>query len=69
MPMPSSQNAMQKNSSINVQWVLVDTPDSDQLVGQAVALILRELEQGSNPEGFDKIVRPGQAEGAPVESN
>jgi hypothetical protein len=62
---------MQKkdHSSINIQWELVDNPDSDQLLRQAVALILRELEKGPSSEGFDKIDLTGHAESVLVENN
>ena len=54
------------HSPIQIHWELFETPDSDSLVRQAVALILGELECGSTAEVFDKVVPSEHAEGIPV---
>ena len=72
MKMPSSQNAMQHKddrSPIDIQWEVISTPDADQLIRQAVVLILRELEHGPIPEGFDNMTSSGHAESIPVENS
>ena len=57
------------NKQIGILWEHLPSEDSAQLVRQAVALILAEIERDSTADGFDKIAAPGHAEGVPVENN